>query len=778
MSEERTAGTVREVNVQTQGFEAIREDGVHVKVEAVAPDMVRVRVSPDGDYFVSGLERYRFLKHDWPPVEVTVTGDDAPSIATPDLCARLDRATGRVSFGSGPEDDLLAETAPAAVKKGGGFNASFAIQGDEEFVGLGDQTRERLRQRGHKGNMWITNVKRYAPVPLIMSTRGYAVFLNTTFRHEWDMGATDTDAWSFHAAGGGLDYYVIVGKGFAQLLDRYTEITGKPQLPPRWSFGLWFIANQWADARDVLDVCHRFRSLDIPCDVMGLEPGWTKKLYDYSTDKDWHPDRFFIPEWAKGGQYTFAAAMKRMGFKLMLWLCQDYDLSWHEEAKLADKPDGAKEDGQKDADREHFEGQDELDLQARRMDRHTKPEEPWFEHLKKFVDEGAELFKQDGSQQTIPHPDRKWANGMDDEEMHNLYPLIYSKQMHQGFREHTGRRATCFTPCGWAGLQRYTGTWSGDTGGGAKPLVSLLNLALSGHSLTTVDMEVTTPAGIHFGFLQPWAQVCSWNYYRHPWLLGDTLKPVFQYYTKLRYRLLPYIYSVCMNAYRTGMPMLRAMPLAYPDDRRTYDLLGEYLFGPAFLVTAFTDDLYVPEGTWHDYWTGERFDGPKQVHYTPPADRGGALLVKAGSIVPMWPVMDYVGQRPVDRITLDVYPGAVGGFTLYEDDGVTYAFEQGEVAETHLTCHPIPHGVQVRVGRREGSYAGMPERPAFDVQVHVPARPTRVRRDGRPVRRGVNGWAYDDDAGVVTVPGPAGPKTALTFEVTWGRARRRPTPGR
>jgi len=210
----------------------------------------------------------------------------------------------------------------------------------------------------------------------------------------------------------------------------------------------------------------------------------------------------------------------------------------------------------------------------------------------------------------------------------------------------------------------------------------------------------------------------------------------------------------------------------YPDDRHTHDLLAQYMLGSALLVTAFTNDLYLPDGTWIDYWTGEVMQGPRQTTYTPPADRGGALWVKAGSILPMWPVMDYVGQRPVDRITLDVYPGAPGQFTLYEDDGGTYAFEQGEVAETRLTCRPIPRGVEVHVGKRAGSYAGMPQRPAFDVQVHVPGRPTRVRCNGKPVRRGPAGWQYDGDAGVVTVPGPAGTKAALTFEVTWGRASR------
>ena len=403
--------------------------------------------------------------------------------------------------------------------------------------------------------------------------------------------------------------------------------------------------------------------------------------------------------------------------------------------------------------RARFEGDEQLGAPRKLMDSLTRPGENWFEHHKKFVDQGVELFKQDGSNQVLEHPDRKWANGMEDEEFHNLYPLVYSRQMHEGFRDHTGRRFTGFSASGYAGLQRYTGTWTGDTGGGAKPLAAMLNLGLSGHGLITCDMEVAQSEGIHFGFLQAWAQVNSWNYWRHPWLLGDELKPVFTFYARLRARLIPYLYSYAHQEHRTGLPILRAMPLEFPDDPEAVGLLTQYLLGHELLVSAFTEKVYLPAGEWVDYWTGERHAGPKWLEYAPPAGRGGGLFARAGALLPLTRhVADYVGQKPLEEMVLEVFPGAAGTFALVEDDGTTYAYETGAVAETRFEQHPGADGLTVRIGARQGEYDGMPARRTYRVQVRLPVPPRQVRLDGRPLPEGrPRGagprWWYDPRAG-------------------------------
>ncbi len=143
---------------------------------------------------------------------------------------------------------------------------------------------------------------------------------------------------------------------------------------------------------------------------------------------------------------------------------------------------------------------------------------------------------------------RKWLNGMDDEEMHNLYPAILNKQMSLGFEEYTGRRSMIYSSGGYTGIQRYSATWAGDTGGGPKSLVSMLNHGLSGHSNTSCDMDVFTAEGIHCGFFQTWSQLSSWAYWRHPWFLTKPLKETFRFYANLRNQLIPYIYTAAHQA--------------------------------------------------------------------------------------------------------------------------------------------------------------------------------------------------------------------------------------
>jgi alpha-glucosidase len=145
---------------------------------------------------------------------------------------------------------------------------------------------------------------------------------------------------------------------------------------------------------------------------------------------------------------------------------------------------------------------------------------------------------------------------MTDEEMHNLYPVIYAKQMAQGFENHTRRRSMIYSAGGYAGVQQYVATWAGDTGG-AKPLASMLNLAFSGHSNHSCDMNVSDVEGIHFGFLQTWVQENNWDYWYQPWLLKEEHTAAFRQYDQLRYRLLPYLYSAAAEAALTGYPVSR-----------------------------------------------------------------------------------------------------------------------------------------------------------------------------------------------------------------------------
>lgn len=753
MAKLKKAGSSKKVPQRRDGQGlAVRIGDATLRVDVLDAGIVRVRKFPGDEPPVCPLIRYGFFQDRWPPASV-VRKEDARSLTlgTSLMDVTVSRSDGRLSVRNGAGKRILAESGPAASGPQPGFRVEFDLPEDRVFFGLGDQTRERLEHRGSRGDLWVRNVSSYIPVPLLLTNDGFGLLVNTVRRIGFDLGATSPNRFAFEAEGATLDYYILYGPSLKDILRRYTEVTGKPPMPPKWALGLWFICRTQADAREFMDDCYTFRREGIPCDAISLEPGWMAKNYDFSVTKDWHPERFPVPSYARKGRHNFFSAARRMGFKPGLWLCCDYDLSYEEERRVRRTTGTKKEESAAGG----FEQDKHLMQGARRLDPWTRPEEPWFQHLKDFVDQGAEWFKQDGANQVLTHPDRLWGNGMLDSEMHNLYPLLYSRQMYDGFREHTGRRPFCFTPAGWAGLQRYTATWTGDTGGEEGPLAACLNLSMSGHGMSTCDMEVTSKEGIHFGFLLPWAQLNSWNYWRHPWLQGEELSAVFKEYARLRYRLLPYLYSCAWEAHVTGVPMLRAMPLEFPDDRETHRLLRQYLLGPALLVGAFTKRVYLPEGAWYDYWSGHRVSGPRWGEPKLPAHSGGPIFIRAGSLLPMGREMDYVGQKPDDELTVHAYAGADGRFVLYEDDGLTYAYEGGAMRSTEMLLQSGGREFRLEMTQATGDFPGAPQERTVAAVVHGVEKPLRVELDGVEVTLGVENqapsWTWDAATSVLTV---------------------------
>jgi len=161
--------------------------------------------------------------------------------------------------------------------------------------------------------------------------------------------------------------------------------------------------------------------------------------------------------------------------------------------------------------------------------------------------------------------------------------------------------------------------------------------------------------------------------------------------------------------------------------------MQQYMFGDSFLTGAFADTMYLPKGRWIDYWTGQTYSGEQELACQVPEDRGGPLFVRAGAIIPYWPDMDYVGQKPVDTIGLHVYPDGRSSFTLFEDDGVTYDYLEGAVAATEITCSAAEQAVTLTIDPRAGDYAGMPEIRFFDICLHSEAAPKQVLLNGEPL---------------------------------------------
>lgn len=745
---------------------------LHLRVDVLTARLFRFRFSASGAWTESALNRYRiYLPVASYPDFAVSESDEAVRIATAGAQLEISLTDGRLGLANAAGESLVRQT--EAPRIGHGFRLAWQLAPGERLYGLGDVSRENIMRRGESYEIWVRNVKSYIPIPVLFSNRNWGLLVNTTWRHQIDVGKTDPDQLVCSAVQSDADFYVFTGDGYAGLLDEYTALSGRPALLPIWAYALTYVCNQQVDAFNLVNEALTFRREDIPCDVIGLEPGWMSKNYDYSTGKAWHPERFFFPRWAPNGPQTFIGALERLGYKLSLWLCCDHDLSVQEEQRLdgAGAIGASAENGVLPAaagDDDDFEKDEHFRQPARTLAPagqaapiEPAPDlpEPWFDHLKKFVDQGACAFKLDGSNQVIEHPDRAWGNGMNDEQMHNLYPLIYGKQMVNGYEEHAGRRAMVYSAGGYTGIQQYVATWAGDTGGGPKPLASMLNHGFSGHSNHSCDMDVFCPGGIHFGFLQTWAQLNNWAYWRQPWLLDPAGQQMFRDYARLRYQLLPYLYSTAAQAARSGMPAMRAMSLVCPDDPSWDQVRTQYMLGDFLLVTAYTDELRLPAGNWIDFWTGRMLTGPLATRAEYPAHRGGCLLVREGAIIPTWAVQPHVERGFAEEVTFLVYPGAVTReFVLYEDDGQSLLYREGEWLGTRLECRA--DAVIIHPG--QGHFPGCPDVRTASMVIRTAARPQAILVNGRAVQN----WTWAETEGALTVT--VNPwKTREELLVTW-----------
>ena len=722
------------------------------EVRVIDNGVFRFRMANKSDFAESLLSRYNILKEAGEADSEYAENDSTFTVTSNGIGLIIDKSSGSLTV-TGTKEPV---TFDFDGYKGNeytnrGFSISVTLSDDERLFGLGDESRTSIARRGTFSRIDIRNIASYGPIPYIMSTNGYGFLLNCTYAHTFDIGKTESDRMVIESHKGTIDFYLFVSaeQSLAELLYLQGKVSGRPIMMPKSFYGYTFVLNEQTNAREMLWDCLMFRREGIPCDMVGLEPQWMSKHYDRSRDKKFDDDRFYLPGWLpqnQSGPETFFFTLRKMGFKLSLWLCQDYDLLWEEERQAGELA--------KKLNKEYtFVGASILDEHLacpNYQDWVTKRDEPWFEHLKKFVDNGASAFKLDGAWQVNDHPDRLWGGKYFDDEIHNLYPVLYVKQMMEGFRDYTdGRRAIIYTPCMYSGSQQYCASWAGDTGGGYDTVVAMLNYGLSGHTNVTADMEATIPEGIHYGFFMPWVQQLGWRNWHQPWFLGEELENMIRYYSKLRSSLFPYIYSMAYKASTTSLPIARSISLMYDDPK--YDFVTNcYMFGDSFLVGVFDMKVTLPEGKWIDYFTGDVFDGGRIIDYKIPEGRGGALFVKAGSIIPTMEPCDYVEKSKFDKFTVNLYHGEDCSFELYEDDGLTYDYLEGAFATTHMSLGSDNGTLTFEIDARRGSYEGRKKRegeayklsdpvingigdtPSFTVILHT-AEAKSIKLEGKDV---------------------------------------------
>lgn len=744
-------------------------DGLTVSVEACSESIFRIKVSPRKDFTESLMERYDLIKTDWSEVKTDISDKGGVwTLKTPEYSLAINKKTGVMTVKDAKGGKVIREVRFLPEKEGlcgemrsfinekyadlkvadngggiigddnGKFGEvdkheipaadavsilSFSMEDGERFYGGGSTSRDHIQHRGEFLRMWTTYQQTEIPMPFMMSSRGWGVYNNSTRKSFFDIGNQQKSKFNIINTFDEADFFLMMGKDMPAILNEYTLVTGRTYVLPKWAYGLCFGPNMREEQFDILNDAVRFRQFDVPCDVFWLEPQWMEKRYDFSTKKKWNYDRFSPEPYWLQDQYPktmhnrlFIGKLRSMGFHLGLWLCEEYDLSIQEEDIIAERT-GGKLSGQ----------------------------EHWMDHLTVFMDQGVEGFKLDPARTIDNHTNWEYYNGRTDKEMHNLNQVLLPKQMRELGRKYNGKRTWHHYCGGWSGTQHWTASTSGDNGGGKTALYDQLNLGMSGFLNTSCDV-MSVPRelemqGLHFGLFLPWVQINSWFSMMHPFYYAKEEQDIYRFYVKLRYSLAPYIYSMALEAAQNGMPIVRSMPLCFPDDRNCDDMTYQYMFGDNFCVGIFTNEIYLPKGTWTDAWSGEKIVSKGETFTREyPSDRAGLLFIREGAIIPTQPDVEYLGARPFDRVILKVYPHGDSAYTMLDDDGESYEYENGGIASTLFESHERDGGVEVVVNPVQGSFKGMPSEREYSFRIQRDSRPASVSLNGAAVQD----WTYED----------------------------------
>ena len=744
-------------------------DGLTVSVEACSGSIFRIKVSPRKDFTESLMERYELIKTDWSDVKTDISDKGGVwTLKTPEYSLAINKKTGVMTVKDAKGGKVIREVRFLPEKEGlcgemrsfinekyadlkvadngggiigddnGKFGEvdkheipaadavsilSFSMEDGERFYGGGSTSRDHIQHRGEFLRMWTTYQQTEIPMPFMMSSRGWGVYNNSTRKSFFDIGNQQKSKFNIINTFDEADFFLMMGKDMPAILNEYTLVTGRTYVLPKWAYGLCFGPNMREEQFDILNDAVRFRQFDVPCDVFWLEPQWMEKRYDFSTKKKWNYDRFSPEPYWLQDQYPktmhnrlFIGKLRSMGFHLGLWLCEEYDLSIQEEDIIAERT-GGKLSGQ----------------------------EHWMDHLTVFMDQGVEGFKLDPARTIDNHTNWEYYNGRTDKEMHNLNQVLLPKQMREPGRKYNGKRTWHHYCGGWSGTQHWTASTSGDNGGGKTALYDQLNLGMSGFLNTSCDV-MSVPRelemqGLHFGLFLPWVQINSWFSMMHPFYYAKEEQDIYRFYVKLRYSLAPYIYSMALEAAQNGMPIVRSMPLCFPDDRNCDNMTYQYMFGDNFCVGIFTNEIYLPKGTWTDAWSGEKIVSKGETFTREyPSNRAGLLFIREGAIIPTQPDVEYLGARPFDRVILKVYPHGDSAYTMLDDDGESYEYENGGITSTLFESHERDGGVEVVVNPVQGSFKGMPSEREYSFRIQRDSRPASVSLNGAAVQD----WTYED----------------------------------
>ena len=736
---------VTAVEQQADGVQFRMQTGT-LKLQVCTDSMVRVLYWATST--LPHLPDYVVQKNAWPATRWTVSSaDDAVTLTTARLKVKIVRADGAIQYQDAEGKQLLEEASRKLTPvKVNGENTYRA----ESFVNLYG-SREALYGLGqHQAGVWnyrgesvdISQDNSNVSIPLLLSSQGYGIFWNNTSRGRFNNRFANYLYISSEVADV-IDYYLIYGPEFDQIIAAYRELTGQAPMFGKWAYGFWQSKNRYKSQDEILGVARRYRELHIPVDDMVQDWFWWTRKGEHVFNQNYpdpkgmvqrlHDEHFhlMISVWPffEPGSAVYDE-MDRHG-----WFIDRF--------KFAKPP-------------YHTAGMavyDPTNPEARKYYWHLMETalfdigiDAWWMDTTEPETEGQEENIQLGHQLSIGSGDRYV----------NLFPLLTTGAVYQGQRASSDRkRAHILSRSAFAGSQRNAVTvWSGDINSDffsfKRQIPAGLNMALSGIPYWTTDIggfvsgNPTDPAfrelfirWFQFGTFNPILRVHGT---RSPdenelWSYGEEAQKILVTFDRLRYRLLPYIYSLAWKTTSEGYTPMRPLVMDFRADVRADNIGDQFMYGPALLVNPVTEpsartrELYLPRGRWYDFWDGTVMEGGRIMEAKAPLERL-PLYLRAGSILPMGPVMEWSGEHGEDPIELRICRGADGDFRLYEDENDNYHYEQGVHATIPL--HWDDGQRALTIGERQGQFPGMPEHRSFRVVLVGPSHGTGVDAEAQP----------------------------------------------
>ncbi len=697
------------------------------------------------------------------------------------------------------------------------------MQNGENFFGLG-QSRKGFNKTGISiinwnrdllgtGQPWDLGVDTagnyYTSQPFVISTKGYGLFFDNTSRTKFDLGKDNPGSWYFGtlspAAAGQMIYYFIFGPDMKKVVTRFTDLTGKTFFPPRWALG--HMQSHWGYKQsDIESISSTYRQKNIPCDAM-------------IADIDWYACQCAPVGW-NGSNFAngpgLIANLHNNGFKFLR--IDDPNVSDNQGActqafSIGNSNNYFVRNAQNQPSKVIWPWGGSSGL----VDFFNTDASHWWSSLQQpRMAEGLDGMWCDMNEPALSNTDMQFYSSSNTSlgglaELHNVYGLAHVRSNFNGMRAYfdsTSRnhnRTFILCRSGYSGQQKYSLNWSGDISRNwdwlASQVYQGMSEGLCGYALWAHDVGGFTGAiateelearWFEFGALSPVSRIhySNGDHAQEPWQYGSSAEAIARKYIQMRYRLKPYLYTELAQSivFKTGLPLMRPLVLEYPTDTKTYDLNDEYLIGSSMLIApvvtggATTRSVYLPAGIWIDYWDGTTQTGPTTIaSYSAPLDKV-PIFIKAGTILPQYPLMNFDGEKPADTLTLDVFPNQSTSYSLYEDDGVTTAYQQGNYSTTDISSigNADGGGVQINVAAAKGTFSGKLSTRAYNFVVHYSKKPDSVCINQKPLSLVSDtvalanitaGWCYvaGDRKGTVRIK-TAKIQAAEAFVVTLDRA--------